>query len=113
MYDPQKVQYFHDVHFEASILSQNLIGGGCGEGGGSETDTLVGGVEDGVEAFEESETVDEVETLTAGCAKTVGDEVDVPSNTANVSVKGTRPDLGIGSKLKSGSASSEEQRLQF
>lgn len=102
MYDPKKVQYFHDVHFETSILSQNLIGGGCGKGGGSETDTLVGGVEDGVEALEEGETIDEVETLTAGCAKAVSDEIDVPSNTANVSVKGTRPDLGIRSKLESG-----------
>ena len=90
-----KVHKFHDVHFELRILSQNLIGRGLREGSSGKSNTLVGSVEDGVETLEEGETVDEVEAFAAGRAKTVGDEVNRVSNTTNVSVEGTRPDLGI------------------
>lgn len=79
---------------------QPLVGGGSGEGGGSETDPLVSGIENGVEALEESEPVDEVETLAAVGAKIVDDEVDAASNTADISVEGTGPELTIGSQLE-------------
>ncbi len=79
---------------------QLLVGGGCGEGGGSETNPLIGGIEHGVEALEESEPVDEVKTLAAVGSKIVDNEVDAASNSTDVSVEGTGPELTIGSQLE-------------
>ena len=79
---------------------QLLVGGGCGEGGGSETNPLVGGIEHGVEALEESEPVDEVETLAAVGTKIVDNEVDAAGNSTDVGVEGTGPELTIGSQLE-------------
>jgi hypothetical protein len=72
-----------------------LVGGGSRVRGCSKTDTGVGGIEHRVEALKEGVTIDEVETLAAGAAKVVDNEVDVAGATTNVGVKGARPDLAI------------------
>jgi hypothetical protein len=71
------------------------VGGGSRVCGCSKTDTGVGGIEHRVEALKESVTIDEVETLAAGGANGVDNEVDVAGATTNVGVKGARPDLAV------------------
>jgi len=73
-----------------------------GERGGSQTNTLVGGIEDGIEALKEAVTIDEVETFTRGRTKIVDDEVDAAGSTTDVGVEGTGPELSIGGQLKGG-----------
>jgi len=90
----------------------NLVGGSSGEWGGGETDTLVGGIKDGVEALQESETVDEVETFTAGRAKVVDDEVDAVGVTADEGVEAAGPCLGVGGKGEGSAGNGEGQRLE-
>ena len=82
------------------LTQRRLVGGGIGERGGSKTNTLVGGVVDGIEALEEGHTIDEVETLTRVRAKIVNDEVDAAGSTTNLGIEGTGPDLSIGGQLK-------------
>lgn len=55
---------------------KSLVGSRGGLRGGGESDTLVGGVEDGVVALEESVPVDEVETFTG-----VGAELKITDQT--------------------------------
>jgi hypothetical protein len=92
--------------------ADNLVGGSSGEWGGGETDTVVGGIKDGVEALQESETVDEVETFTAGRAKVVDDEVDVTGDTADEGVEAAGPCLGVGGKAEGNAVNVEVQRLE-
>lgn len=80
----------------------SLVGGSRGEGGSSETNTLVGSVEDRVEALEESETVDEVETLARVGAKVIDNAVDGSGNTTDISIEGSGPDLSIGGQAEGG-----------
>ena len=62
----------------------------------------IGRVEDGVEALKEGEAVDEVETFTRWRAEVVDDKQDVTWLTANGSVQGARPDLGVGGEAERG-----------
>jgi len=101
-----------DIASVVYTLSHQLVAGGLGERGGGETDTVVGSVEDRVEALEESETVDEVETFTAVGAEIGDDEEDATGSATDISVEVTRPDLSISSKLEGGCTSDEEQTLQ-
>ena len=83
------------------VLTQHrLVGGGIGERGSSKTNTLIGGIVDGIEALEEGHTVDEVETLTGVRTEIADDQVDVASSTTDLGVEGTGPDLSIGGQLK-------------
>jgi len=84
------------------LTQRHLIGSGLGERGGGKTNTLAGGIEDRIEALEEGVTVDEVETLAGVRAKIVDDKVDVASNTTDVGVEGTGPELSVGGQLKGG-----------
>ena len=54
-----------------------------------------------VEAFKESEAVDEVEALTGCCTDAVDDEVHAVGVAANSRVERAGPRLGIGSELES------------
>ena len=63
---------------------------GCGK-----TDTGIGGIVHGIEALEESEAQDEVDTCTTGHASVHDNEVDNASSTTNQMIEGTRPDLGV------------------
>ena len=53
------------------------------ERGVSKTHTLVGGIKNGVEAFKECETVDEVKTLAGRTTDIIDDEVDAVGVSAN------------------------------
>jgi hypothetical protein len=72
------------------------VGGGSRIRGCGKTDTVIGGVEHGVEALKESVAIDEVETFTTGCANGVDNEVDVAVTTTNIGIEGARPDLAVG-----------------
>lgn len=67
-----------------------------GVGGGGETNTFVGVVEDAVETLEECVTVDEVETLARVRSEVTDNEVDAGVGSTDVAVERTRPDLGVG-----------------
>ena len=77
-----------------------LVGGGMGERSGSKTNTLVGGIEDGIKALEEGHTVDEVETFTGGRTEIANDKVDAAGSTTDEGVEGTGPELSVGSQFK-------------
>ena len=58
------------------VLTQSrLVGSGVGERGGSKTNTLIAGIVDRIEAFEEDLTVDSVKTLAGVPAKIADDTV--------------------------------------
>jgi hypothetical protein len=80
------------------INSASLVGGGTGEGCSSYSDTFVGSVEHRVESLEESLAVDKVKSFPTRGANVTNDQVNFSSNTTNVRVKGTRPDLSVGSQ---------------
>lgn len=88
------------------------VGGGSRVRGCGKTDTVVGGIENRVEALEESVAIDEVETFTTGGAKGVDNEVDVARATTNISVKGARPDLAVRGESVGGAANIEVQVLE-
>ena len=67
---------------------------------GGQSNTFVGSVKYSVESLEESLPVDEVESLSTWGTKVTNNQVNGTSNTTNVRVKGTRPDLTIGSQSK-------------
>lgn len=73
----------------------DLVGSSICKWSGGEADSFVGGVKHRVEALEEGETVDEVKTLSARSTQVVCDEIDVSSNSANVGVESTGPQLSI------------------
>jgi len=89
-----------------------LVGRGRGVRSRCKADSLVGSVEDGVEALQESVAVDEVETLAAGCTEVVDNEVDGTRNTTNISVEGTRPNLSVGGKGIRNTVGGEDEVLQ-
>lgn len=112
-------------------MSERLVGGGSGEGGGGQTEPLVRGVVDRVETLEEGQTVDEVETLAAVGAEVTDDEVDTAGAATNSSVQVTLddaclsvlisvygrgnthgPDLSVGGQLESLATNGEEQALE-
>jgi len=94
------------------LLQHRLVGGSGGERGGGEADTLVGGIEDRVEALEEGVPVDEVKTLTGVRAEVVDNQVDGAGGSTDVSVERTGEELSIGGQLESCCSSNEEQALQ-
>ena len=63
--------------------------------GCSKTDTRIGGIVHGIEALEESEAQDEVDTCTTVRAPVDDNEIDNASSTTNLIIEGTRPDLGV------------------
>lgn len=65
----------------------SLVGCRSGVLGLGEADLLVGGVEHGVKALEESVAVDEVKTLSAVGAKVRDDKVDVTASATDLAVK--------------------------
>ena len=65
-----------------------------------QTDTVVGSVEDGVEALEEGKAVDEVEALARVRSKIPNDEVNVSGGAADCSVQRAGPDLGVSCQFK-------------
>lgn len=87
---------FHEFLFDI------LVGGGVSEGCSSQSDPLVGSVEDGVESFEESLAKDEVQSGSTLATNVTNNQVNLAFNTTNGRVKFTRPDLSIGSQLESG-----------
>jgi len=48
------------------IVSTDSVSSGCSERRGSEANTVVGGIKNAVEAFEEGISIDEVETRAKG-----------------------------------------------
>ena len=83
-------------HRSNYIIASILVGGGVGEGCGSQSNTLVAGVEYSVESLKESLAVDKVESRSTVVANVTNNQVDFAGDTANISVKGTRPDLSVG-----------------
>ena len=81
---------------------RHLVGSGVGKRGGSKTNTVIAGIVDRIEAFEEGLTVDEIKTLAGVRAKITDDKVDATCSTTDLGVEGTGPDLGVGSQLKGG-----------
>lgn len=81
--------------------------------GGRYANTMVGSIEDSIEALEESLSVDKVQTLSRGCSDVTNNQVNAIGSPANSCVKGTRPDLSVGGKLKSGPANEEGQTLEI
>ena len=63
--------------------------------GYGKTDTGIGGIVHGIEALEECEAQNEVETWTTVLAQVDDNEVDNASSTTNLIIEGTRPDLGV------------------
>ena len=82
------------------IVAGILVGGGVGKRCSSQSNTFVASVEHSVESLEESLAVDKVESLSTGGAKVTNNQVNSAINTANVGVKGSRPDLSVGSQSK-------------
>jgi ribosomal protein S3 len=74
------------------------VGGGASERCGSQSNTLVGSVEYRVESLEESLAVDEVESRSTCGTNITDNQINNAGNTTNVTVKGTRPDLTVGSQ---------------
>lgn len=66
----------------------------------SKSDTLVGGVEDRVEALQESVTIDEIKAAAALSTEVSNDEVDLVGSAANVIVEGSGPDLRVRGQLE-------------
>lgn len=66
---------------------------------GSEANTLVSRIKDSVKALKESQTVDEVQTLSTGCSKIGHDKIDIASHATNVGVESTGPNLSISSEF--------------
>ena len=71
------------------------VSGGVGEGCSSKSDTLVGSIKDSIESLKPSLAVDEVKSGSAVAANGANNQVNVTSNTTNVSVKRTRPNLTV------------------
>ena len=98
---------FYFYHHSLSLSSKNAsgcflsIGSGVSEWGRSKTNALVTRVENGIEAFEESKTVDEIESLASRSAETVNNKIYVPTSAANESVERPWPRLRVGSQHKS------------
>ena len=76
------------------------VGDGVGEGCSSQSDLLVGSVEDRVESLEESHAIDEVESLSTWGANAGNNQVNGTGSTTHGSIKGTRPDLSVGSQIE-------------
>ena len=79
-----------------------LVSGGKGEGSSRDPNTLVGGVVDGIEAFEPGVTVDEVQPRSSGRAKVVEDKVDGRRAATDSGVERPGPGLSILRKLECG-----------
>lgn len=73
-----------------------LVGGGIRVGRHCKTDLGVRGVEDAVEALEETLTVDKVKTLSGRRAEIVDDRVNRAASTADVGVERSWPNLAVG-----------------
>lgn len=80
---------FHRICHCPTSNSERSVGSGGGKGSGSQTDPLVGGVEDGVETLKEGLAVDEVETLAGVSAEVTDDEVHAVGIATNSSVEVT------------------------
>ena len=70
------------------------------ERGVSKTHTLVGGVKNGVEAFKECKTVNEVKALAGRTTDIIDDEVDAVGVSANDRVERPGPRLSIRCELE-------------
>ena len=82
------------------IKSHLSVGSGIGEGCSSQSDTLVGSVEDGVESLEKSLAIDEVKSLTTWRPNVGNNQINVVGNTTNQCVEVTRPDLSVRSQTE-------------
>ena len=67
----------HDYPLSLRAESSRLIGGGIGEGSGSETNTGIGSIVDEVETLQPGQTVDEVETGAGLLASAANNQVDI------------------------------------
>jgi len=106
-------KYNYNIDNTRNSTFPPLVRRRIGERGRREAYTLVGRVEDGIEALEERLAVDEVEALASGCTEAVDDEVHVARRAADSRVEGTGPRLGIGSEHETASGSCEGQRLHI
>ena len=87
-------------HRSTPITEGISVGGGISVGCGSKSNSRIASVEDSVESLEPSLPIDEVESRSEVAAKVIDNQVNVAGNTANVSVKATRPDLSVGSECE-------------
>jgi len=90
-----------------------LIGRRGGERCRGESDPVVGSIEHGVEPLEEGLPVDKIETLAAGAPKIVNNQIEISSNTADVGVEASRPQLGVRSEGKGDAVDDEVQVRQL
>lgn len=67
-----------------------------GERSISQTNSLVSGIKDDIEALEEGVTIDEIESLTRGRSNIIYDEIDAAGSPTDLSVEGTGPKLSVG-----------------
>lgn len=95
-----------------TIVSDS-IGSGVRVGGSGQSDLLIGGVIDGVEALQECVTVDEIKTLTTGGTKIANNQVDTASGATDLCVKRAGPQLGVWGKSVRTTIRSEDQILQL
>ena len=88
------------LHRSTSITEGISVGGGISVGCGSKSNSRIASVEDSIESLEPSLPIDEVESRSKVAAEVIDNQVNVAGNTANVSVKATRPDLSVGSECE-------------
>ena len=65
----------------------NSIGSGVGVRGSGQSDLLIGGVIDGIEALQECVTIDEIKTLTTGPTNIGNNQVNAANSATNFCVK--------------------------
>ena len=85
--------------------------GRMGEQSIGQTNSLIGGIKDDIEALKESVTVDKIEFLTRRGEEIIYDEIYAASSPTNPSVEGPGPELSVGGQFKSRACLEERLRL--
>lgn len=112
--NPQRFSIIYIEILNPIIANINiLVGGGIGERCGSQSNTVVASVKYSVESLQERLAVDKVESRSTPGANAANNQVNSGRNTANESVKGTRPDLTVRSQSECSAANDKVQSLQI
>ena len=80
-----------------TIVSDS-IGSGVRERGSGQSDLIIGGVKDGIEALQECVTINEIKTLTTGATNIANNQVNIVSRATDFCVKRAGPYLGVWSE---------------
>ena len=85
-------------HVLPTIVSDESIGSGVRVRGSGQSDLLIGGVIDGIEALQECTTVDEIKTSTTGATNIANNQVNTANSATDLCVKRAGPYLGVWSE---------------